>query len=77
MLEAHQWIERDNRFEWLDSGLGRCGKQIEVAGERKNISEWAKFLGVSRQRAQQLFKKGELISKIQTKMDTELFTKIK
>lgn len=46
------------------------GTFIEVGGQRKNLSGWARYLGLTRERARQLHAAGRLVERIETYTQT-------
>lgn len=45
-------------------GMGHAVPSIEAVGQRKTASEWARILGVSRQRVHQMKVRGDLVEQI-------------
>jgi hypothetical protein len=42
----------------------RVGLRVEIDGTTKNMAEWGRFIGVTKQRANQLHKLGKLTTRV-------------
>ena len=50
-------------FRILGNGK-RAGNPVKIGGRTKTISEWAEYLGISKQRAHQLYQAGHLAKRV-------------